>query len=337
MGFILYEHKVPITIVTGFLGSGKTTLLSQLIKDPVHNETVVLVNEFGEAALDHHLLRQVNESTLVLGGGCICCSIREDLVDELKKLLNSKNDSTDPNNQVKRVVIETSGLADPVPIVFTITTDPVLQHHFYVASIITVVDAYNGALHLKLHRESYKQISVADQVVISKIDMVDQETADVMAKQIIRINPTASVEFADSSKVNPNILLQNASLEAVSTVKWDIEQHREEGHINQTESVSLTFDHPIDWTAFGIWLSMLLHARGEDVLRVKGMIDVGEAGPVIINGVQHIIHPPQHLEKWPVQDRSSKLVFITRGVSSADIVHSLEMFQGILGAKARLG
>ncbi len=317
----------------------------------------MLVNEYGKVALDHHLLRQIQESTIVLSGGCVCCTVRDDLVREMKNLLN---DTTTPKNlKPERIIIETSGLADPVPIVFTILTDPVLQHHFYVSQILTTLDAINGELHLRRQCESVKQILVADIVLLTKTDIATEMQIQNLLTQVYQLNPGAVV-IPIGQKTNDLGMLLNESFvnreifdvrENVSNSLMKLSLYKKENliidneskltkissercHEDHIESVSLTFDHPLDWTAFGIWLSMMLHAHGEDVLRVKGIIDVGEAGPVVLQGVQHIIHPPEHLASWPTGESGSKLVFITRNIVPKEILSSLKSFQGMLGATA---
>lgn len=326
--------KRPITVVTGFLGSGKTTLLSRLLEEPTLNNTAVLVNEFGEVGLDHHLLRRVEERAVLLGSGCVCCSTREDLITALLDLLDLDEKGDVP--ALERVVIETTGLADPAPIAYTIFTDPILQHRFAVDRVITTVDAVNGDLHLDRNPESFKQVAAADVVVVTKTDIGKSAGVRKLTSRLRAINPSAQVVETAFGEVDARLFFDSSKPVSEIAVKesW-VEPITEPHDTAETHSVSLTFDGPIDWTAFGIWLSMLLHARGEDVLRVKGMLDVGEAGPVLLNGVQHIIHPPEHLEGWPDEDHRSRVIFITKRIASDEILASLRAFRGILGAEAR--
>ncbi|OLN23567.1 cobalamin biosynthesis protein CobW [Domibacillus antri] len=327
------SKKRKITIITGFLGSGKTTLLTNLLKDPSLKNTAVLVNEFGRVGLDHHLLRRVDERTLLLGGGCLCCTVREDLVNSLRELLD--HDHRGDIEPLDRIIIETSGLADPAPILFTVLTDTVLQHHFEIDQVIVTIDAVNGQLHLDRQPESMKQAAVADKMIITKTDIASKEETEQLVSRLRLINPSAdiiesvygdvdSVElFAPNEKVNHNVS---------GSFDTSVKGH----HASNTQTISLTFDQPLDWSAFGLWLSMLLHARGQDVLRVKGMIDVGDRGPVLLNGVQHIIHPPEHLDEWPDEDKRSHVVFIMRSIESEQILLSLHAFQDILGSRASI-
>lgn len=323
--------KRPVTIVTGFLGSGKTTLLARVLEHPSMTNTAVLVNEFGEVGLDHHLLHRADERTVLLGSGCVCCTTREDLAEALLELLYLEEQGTiEPLNQV---VVETTGLADPAPILHTIVTDPTLQHHFYVDLVIATVDAVNGNLHLDRNPESVKQVAAADRIFVTKTDIAGESRP--LVSRLRAINPSAHISNTPSGVLDPLDLFdrkpEGRPIPDIEPVATSLESH----DTANTHSVSLTFDGPVDWTAFGIWFSMLLHTHGEDVLRVKGLLDVGGTGPVILNGVQHIIHPPLHLDEWPDEDHASRIVFITRGISSGDVLSSLEAFHGLIGARPR--
>jgi G3E family GTPase len=319
----------PITVVTGFLGSGKTTLLGGVLQDPSMSNTAVLVNEFGEVGLDHHLLRRVDERTVLLGSGCVCCTTREDLVEALLELLNLDQRGDIP--RLDRVVVETTGLADPAPILHTVFADPVLQHHFSVELVLATVDAVNGDLHLDRNPESVKQVAAADRVVVTKTDVAEPEAVRALLSRLRAINPSATfLEVAFGEVEVDELLRPGDGLARVVGAAGAPAPH----DVGEVHSVSVTFEGAIDWTAFGIWLSMLLHARGEDVLRVKGLLDVGGAGPVVVNGVQHTIHPPEHLDRWPDEDHRSRIVFITRGIRAEEVLASLEAFRGLLGARS---
>ena len=319
--------KRPVTIVTGFLGSGKTTLLGRALSEPSMANTAVLVNEFGEVGLDHHLLRRVDERTILLGSGCVCCTTREDLVSALMELLDMDQRGEIP--RLDRVVVETTGLADPSPILHTIFADPVLQHHFSVDLVLTTVDAVNGDLHLDRNPESVKQVTAADKIVVTKTDIAEPSSVRGLISRLRKINPSARVIEASFGEVDVEELFHPDGTHSAHLAG-------EVGHphdVSDTYSVSVTFDGAIDWTAFGIWFSMLLHARGEDVLRVKGLLDVGEAGPVVLNGVQHIIHPPEHLDAWPDEDHRTRIIFIMKRIRAEELLGSLQAFQGLLGAR----
>ena len=317
----------PVTIVTGFLGSGKTTLLGRVLSEPSMSNTAVLVNEFGEVGLDHHLLRRVDERAVLLGNGCVCCTTREELVEALLELLDLDQRGKIP--RLDRVVVETTGLADPAPILHTIFMDPVLQHHFSVDLVLTTVDAVNGDLHLDRNPESVKQIAAADKIVVTKTDTEGPDAVRELLSRLGAINPSAQVIEAAFGETDADELFRPGRAVSHAVPKATAGEAHDVG---ETFSVSLTFDGSVDWTAFGIWLSMLLHARGADVLRVKGLLDVGERGPVVVNGVQHTIHPPEHLDRWPDEDHRSRIVFITKGIRPEEMIGSLEAFRKLLGA-----
>ena len=309
--------------------------------------TAVLVNEFGKVGLDHHLLRRADEKTVLLEHGCVCCTTREDLVGSLLELLDEEDKGR--ISLLDRVIVETTGLADPAPILFTIFSHPVLQHHYYVARVISTVDAVNGELHLDRNPESTRQAAAADVVVMTKTDIAEAGAIQALRARLRGINPSARVIEAPFGEVDPEEIFSlaanwfpteadgspdpgaNGSAPAPETLAAG-----DGRHVSRTHSTALTFDGSVDWTAFGTWFSMLLYARGEDILRVKGLVNVGEAGPVLLNGVQHVVHPPEHLGEWPDEDRRSRIVFITRGVRSEELIASLEAFRGIVGAKPRL-
>jgi G3E family GTPase len=343
--------KKPVTVITGFLGSGKTTLLSRVLAVPSLANTAVLVNEFGKVGLDHHLLRRADEKTVLLEHGCVCCTTREDLVGALLDLLEEEGRGEIPS--LDRVVVETSGLADPAPILFTILSHPVLQHHYYVDLVVCTVDAVNGDLHLDRSPESTKQVAASDVVVLTKTDIAETGTIGPLRTRLRDINPSVRMVEAPFGEVDTEELLLPAVGWSPSEPRSNLDMGANipvletysmggrvgEGdprHVSQTHSTSLTFYGPVDWTAFGVWFSMLLHARGEDVLRVKGLLDVGEAGPVLLNGVQHVMHPPDHLNEWPDEDHRSRIIFITRGIRSEELLASLEAFRHIIGTGPRL-
>ncbi len=330
---------LPVNVITGFLGSGKTTLLQKLLASPAFGDTAVLINEFGEVGLDHHLLRRIDDDIVLLQSGCLCCTIRGDLSTAIRDLYFRREQGEIP--PFRRLVLETTGLADPTPILSTVMSDPVIRHHFRLGTVITTVDAVNGALHLRRQPESVKQAAVADRIVITKTDLAAAPDVAALRRSLTRLNPTAPLIESANAMPDPELLLaQDAydparkSAEVAAWFAAEAEPEHAHPHhhdVNRHDaSISafcLIYDKPIDWTAFGIWLSMLLHDRGEDVLRVKGLLNVvGVAAPVVIHGVQHLVHPPVHLDAWPDADRRSRIVFITRGLPRQTVEQSLAAF-----------
>jgi G3E family GTPase len=316
-----------------------------VLSEPSLANTAVLVNEFGRVGLDHHLLRRAEEKTVLLENGCVCCTTREDLVEALLELLEEEARGAIP--ALDRVVVETTGLADPAPILFSVFAHPVLQHHYYVDRVICTVDALNAETHLDRNPESTKQVAAADVVVLTKTDVAKAGVTDVLCSRLGGTNPSALIVEAPFGEVDPACLLRPMAGWSPFGARngADVSRLSPENpgtgdgnarHISRTHSTSLTFEGPVDWAAFGVWFSMLLYGRGEDVLRVKGLLDVGESGPVLLNGVQHVIHPPDHLEEWPDEDHCSRVVFITRDIRSEELLSSLEAFRRIVGAVPRL-
>ena len=304
--------KTRVVLLTGYLGSGKTTLLSRLLVHPEMGETAVIVNELGEVAIDHHLLRRVDERTVVLGNGCVCCTLRGDLADELRDLLSRRDRGEIP--AFRRVVVETTGLADPSPILYTLLGEPVVKHHFALERVITTVDAQHGLR----SEESVKQAAVADRLVVTKPDLADPA---MVMRELRRLNPAAEILESVLGDLAPGELFDGDERDP-----RDLVFDEAPAHDHEVRAVCLMFEEPLDWTAFGIWLTMLLQARGGDVLRVKGLLDVGAGGPLVINGVQHVVHPPEHLPAWPDDDRRSRIVFIGRGFTRDELERSLAAF-----------
>jgi G3E family GTPase len=334
-----YSELTPINVITGFLGSGKTTLLQRLLHSPELSDVAVLVNEFGEVGLDHHLLQAVAESTLLLGNGCLCCAVRGDLQQALRNLLSQRTRGEVPN--FRRVVIETSGLADPSPIAYTLLSEPVLRHHFRLSGIITTVDAVNGASQLGEFTEAVKQVSMADRLVVTKTDLSDAQLLASLRARLRVLNGSAQILESTEIRGAVHQVLTDDIYDAAGKFRearhW-VAEEVDAGVADHTAGIAsfvVVFDRPLDWTAFGVWASMLLHRHGADVLRLKGLLNVaGVPTPVLINGVQHIVHPPSHLEQWPDSDRRSRLIFIVRGLHRARIERSLAAFNDLVNTPA---
>ncbi len=309
--------KTPVVLVTGFLGSGKTTLISRLLEHPEMGETAVIVNELGEIGIDHHLLRRVDERTVLLSSGCVCCVLRGDLADELRDLLDRRDANDVPT--FRRVVVETTGVADPAPILMTLLSDPVVRNHYELESVVATIDGVHGLR----GPESVKQAAIADRLVITKADISTRAARTGLEEQLARLNPAAEARSATFGEVEPGWLFESAARDP-----HDLAPEQDHGHTEHDHGVSscVLFLDEIDWTAFGLWLSMLLQARGRDILRVKGFLNVGGDGPVLVNCVQHAVHPPVHLEAWPDDDRRSRLVFIGRGFTADELTASLRAF-----------
>jgi G3E family GTPase len=310
------DSRRPVTVLSGFLGSGKTTLLRRLLDGGAGAGVAVVLNEFGAVGLDHELVRPIAEHVSLVGGGCACCERRDDLVGVLRELLDLDQRGRMP--PLRRVVIETSGLADPAPILFTVATDPVLRHHFAVEGLLTTVDALQAAAQLDRHPESRKQVAIADRLVLTKTDLVAPAELERLRARLSGLNPFADVVTGGlDAPLDPALLRIAAAGRGYGAP--------DDGH-PPTGCVALSLPGPVDWVAFTVWLSMLLHAHGERVLRVKGLLDTGEAGLVSIGAVQHVVHRPEHLAGTEGGRGDSRLVLITRCLDERAVERSLHRF-----------
>ena len=306
----------PVNLITGFLGSGKTTLLQRLLADPALADTAVLINEFGEVGLDHHLLERIDETMVLLQSGCLCCTVRGELSAAIKDLHSKRERGVVP--AFRRLVVESSGLADPFPILSTVQADPVLRHHFRLGNVITTVDAVNG-----LGRpESIKQVAVADRLVLTKTDLAPD--CEALIAELHSLNPDAPLLRAAEQPIGAAMLFDDGVHSPLRAFPAAVEAPH-----GSVQSFTLTFDGAFDWTMFGVWLTMLLNRHGDKVLRVKGILNVeGSDTPVAVHGVQHLVHPPKHMAAWPDADRRSRLVFIVDGLERSAIERSLAAFSG---------
>lgn len=317
-------RHTPVHLLTGFLGSGKTTLLQRMLADPALSNTAVLINEFGEVALDHHLLDRIDETVVLLKSGCVCCTVRGEVADALLNLHSLRERGA--IESFERVVIETTGLADPYPVLSTIRAHPVLRSHFSVGGTITTVDAVNGDQHLATRQEAFRQVAAADVLVITKSDLATAGEVAKLRNRLAALNPVAELCIASEADVG----------EFLRPAVWRpsdlfVEQ-QSDVHGNGVQSLSMVIDDVVDWTAFGIWLTALLNRHGDRIFRVKGILNVaGEERPVAIHGVQRLVHPPVHMSGWPDDSRQSRLVFIFEGLDPEAIRRSFEVFNRLSG------
>lgn len=335
--------QLPITIVTGFLGSGKTTLINRLLSDPRLADSAVIINEFGEIPLDHLLVEEALENTLVLANGCVCCTIRGDLVDTLTGLRDRASRGEIP--QFSRVFVETTGLAEPAPIVQAITAAPTIAHMFYLRSIVVTVDAVHGNYQLANHAEAAKQIAAAGLIILTKTGLAPDVAG--IAARLDAINPGTKVVSDQSPDCDVDTIL-NAStwnMTADDAPGWlpklsGLESDRRPGptpgstaahhdhahqadHVSAIGAVALVWDTPVAWPALHRWTQSLLSLRGADVLRLKGFVSIaGRSGPRVVHAVQHLLHRPRDLAAWPDHDRRTRIMVIGRNLNASGLRRS---------------
>jgi len=302
---------VPVTVITGFLGAGKTTLLKRFLGMPQGQGTAVVVNEFGAIGIDDALVRASADETALLGNGCLCCITRTDLQQALRRMVVERERGELPD--FRRIVIETSGLADPSPILQTFATDRALGGVFHVEAVVTVVDAETGGRTLGWSAEARKQAILADRLVITKTDIAGEGAAAKIAAQLRALNPGAEILEAVNGEIDPGQLIEPASGQRNAFVA-------EAAHSDGIGSFVLTDDKPMPWAVFAKTMDSLMQLRGPDLLRIKGFLNVeGCRGPVMVQFVQHLAHPPVELEHWPYETRGSRVVFITHSISEAQV------------------
>jgi len=324
---MLSDDRLPVTLLTGFLGSGKTTLLNGWLRSPELANAAVIVNEFGEVGIDHALIAASSENTIELSTGCLCCTVRGDLVDTLRELIVKREKGE--IRAFDRVVIETTGLADPVPVIQALMTFPV-SRRYRLRQVVATADAVNGALTLAQHPESVKQAAVADEIVITKIDLTSGGAGELTAR-LKQLNPGARLHLSSPDKaIMPTDLatvdIYDPATKAPDVAAWlNAEAHAHDHHdhahdINRHNaeigSFVLEFAEPLHWEHVANWLDALVLGHGNDLLRVKGILDVaGRERPIVVQAVQHLFHPPFELPLWPDGARRSRIVFITRGLT----------------------
>jgi G3E family GTPase len=311
----LDAEPIPVTILTGFLGSGKTTLLRHLLGHPDMDETAVIVNEFGEVGLDHMLLETSEEDTLLLDNGCLCCGLRGDLVDTLHSLLERRERGEIP--AFKRVMIETTGLADPVPVMQTFRTDPLRLSVYELASLVTCFDAVNGSATLGRHAEAERQLAMADTVVLTKTDLDDGAAARA---EIARRNPRAALREAVQGALDPGQVLSGQARFDLPEDEGHDHHHHHHNHHDRIVSTVVRGQGPLSWEHVRLAVGDLVEQHGERLLRVKGLLAVeGHNGPVSVDGVQHLFHRPRPLDAWPGKDHTPFLVGIAERTTEEEL------------------
>jgi G3E family GTPase len=315
--------RIPVTIVTGFLGAGKTTLVRHFLSTPEGAGTAVIVNEFGETGIDDALLRSSSDNIALLGNGCLCCNVRSDLQVTLHRLVADRERSVIPHFQ--RIVIETSGLADPSPILTTFATDRTLGGEFHVEAVITVIAAQSGADTIAAFAEARRQVILADRIVISKADIADDDAPAVLAARLRALNARADIIEAVQGALDPQwILAEGPALTGFVA--------EEVGHTDDIASFTITDTKPIAWGAFACAMEALIALRGADLLRVKGFLNVaGCRGPVVVQFVQHLAHPPVELDRWPDGERTSRIVFIARNLGEKTVTDLFAAMRAVAG------
>ena len=332
---------IPVTIITGFLGAGKTSLLNRLLKDPALADTIVIVNEFGEIGLDHLFIETQDDNMILMASGCLCCTIRGDLISTLEDLI--KKHDTGILKAFKRVMIETTGLADPAPILQSLIGHPMILARYTLDGVITLVDAVNGEATLTSHSEAVKQAAIADRIVLTKTDL--QRASDELRLRLKKLNPAAGFLDAQSPQIDVAHLVGTGTFDlsqkipdVAAWLKADAYHgHQHDGHehhhdLNRHDdhirAFCLTTDDAISIAAFEMFLTLLRSAHGPNLLRMKAIVKISEHAdhPVILHGVQHVFHPPVKLSRWPNDDHRTKIVFITKDLDEYFVSRLWEAF-----------
>ena len=337
-----FKNRIAVTIFTGFLGSGKTTLLNRVLKDPLLTDTAVIVNEFGEVGIDNLLVEQADDGVIELSNGCLCCTMRGQLVDSLASLVDRLQ--TGRIKRLNRVVIETTGLADPAPILQALLGHPAMVQSFVIDGVITTVDAINGLETLARHKEARNQVAFADRIVLTKTDLVaDKKTLEPLVDELGKLNPTAEILYSDAAHCPPSALVNigvfDLNKKAPDIKNWlgqeeEHEHHHHPHDVNRhsdtIHAFSLTHDRPVPYFALEAFIDLLRANYGAQMLRMKGIVELEEdpSRPVVIHGVQTLFHPPVRLSGWPNDRHETRLVMITDGIDETTV---REMFDAFLG------
>ena len=336
--------RTPVTLLTGFLGSGKTTVLNHILKRPEMAATAVIVNEFGEIGIDHLLVEKATDDVVLMQSGCLCCTIRGDIAETLVNVFVDRAKGRIPG--FERVVIETTGLADPAPILHALMSDPIVAERYMVDGVVTTIDAVNGAGTLDRQIEAVKQAAVADRLLLTKCDLASAKARRALETRLAALNPGAPMIEVTGGAVDPaflfNLGLFDPDTKTIEVQRWLGEEtfgddehghHHHHGHdVNRHDAHISSFcivrEKPVSWTALSGWLDALSSMRGADLLRVKAIVAIAErpGQPVVLHGVQHLFHPPVLLPEWPSDDRRTRIVFITRDLSREQIEQSLATY-----------
>ena len=335
------DHRIPVTLLTGFLGSGKTTMLNHLLGHPAMANTAVVINEIGEIGLDQYFLDEAETDVVMLTNGCLCCVVNDDLEVTLSTIYGRRTSGDLP--AFVRLVIETTGLANPAPVIEGFLSNPILSRCFRLDAVVATVDAVLGEKHLDEHVEAVTQVAVSDRLVLTKLDLVEDGPASRLQRRLALLNPRASQTRALFGAIDPDALfgagLHDPSGRPTDMARWlgdslvrptdGGHDHQSHGHDAQVSTFTLIIDEPIGWRPFSLWFKDLRINRGDNLLRVKGILDlVGEDGPVAIHGVHHIFHAPIALRRWPSGERKSRIVFVTRDLAKNEVAASFDQFVG---------
>jgi len=358
------QSRIPVSILTGFLGAGKSTLLNRLLKDPAMKDAAVIINEFGEVGIDHLLVEASNDAVVELSDGCLCCTVRGELVDTLAELIDGMQ--TGKIKPLSRVVIETTGLADPAPVMQSVMGHPSIAQHFDLDGVVTVVDAVNGLSTIDTYPEAYKQVAVADRLILTKKTLVDEAMILALTQRLRSLNPRAAITDGDAEDVGSAAMLVNGLYDPASKIadvdRWlkdemaaaaddhDHHDHHDHGHhghhhghdhhhhahdVNRhgtsIRSYSILHDEPIDPMAINMFIDLLRSTHGEKLLRMKAIVALTDRPdkPLVLHGVQSIFHPPVRLPAWPEgSDRKTRLVLITRDLSESYVRDLFGAFTG---------